>query len=135
MPNRTRNGPSTGIAAIHGIAVRFGPTRSWMNADILRSASTEYATIVSTTPTSTVILIRLYSANCVVGSSAASIGLIFKKWSICKLNRHRHTRVAQPGPRQPVKRRNFLRHLVEQPLNAGKAVFAGHVVNQLVQKF
>src|SRR5882724_13112444 len=105
-----------------------------MNADIFLSASTEYATIVSTTPTSTTILIRLYSANCVLGSSAASIGSICKNWSICKLNRHRHTRVAQSGPGQPVERRNFLRHLVEQPFNAGKAVFARHIVDQLVQE-
>ena len=40
MPHDCSNRPITGIFNANGGAVRFGPTRSWMKADTLRSTST-----------------------------------------------------------------------------------------------
>ena len=44
-------------------------------------------------------------------------------------------RVPKRRPGQSLERRDFLRHLVEQAFDAGKAVLAGDIENQLVQKF
>src|SRR5664279_4954366 len=118
MPSRTRNGPTTGMNFMNGGAVRFGPTRSWIHAEILRSAKTEYATRPCTTPTTIAILTRLK---------------MIKFQSI--LNWHRHAGVAQSRPHQAVERGNIFRHFVEQTFNRHKTVPAGDVVDEVMQKF
>src|SRR5450432_2148800 len=100
---------------MNGGAQRFGPTRSWIHAEILRSASTEYATRPCTTPTTTAILTTLK---------------MIKFQSILDL--HRHAGVAKVCPRQAMERRNILRHFVEQAFDRHEAVLAGDVVNEVV---
>src|SRR6267378_1243717 len=101
----------TGMSLKNGGAVRFGPTRSWIHAEILRSASTEYATMPCTTPMTMAILTTLK---------------MMKFQSI--LDFHRRAGVAQACPRQAVERGNVLRHFVEQAFDRHKAVLAGDVV-------
>ncbi len=100
---------------MNGGAQRFGPTRSWIHAEILRSASTEYATRPCTTPTTTAIL---------------TILKMIKFQSILDL--HRHTGVAQARPRHAVESGNVFRHFIEQTFNRHKTVLAGDVVNDIV---
>src|SRR5471030_203437 len=110
---RVNIGPRTGMYFINGGAVRFGPTRSWIHAEILRSASTEYATSPCTTPTTIAILTKLK---------------MMKFQSILDL--HRHAGVAEGLPRHAVERGHFLRHLIEQTFNGHKAILAGDIVNE-----
>src|ERR1700722_1180448 len=117
-PIPVKNGPITGIYFTKGGAARFGPTRSWIHADILRSASTEYATIPCTTPTTIAILTRLK---------------MMKFQSMLDL--HRRSSIAQTGPGQAVEGGNILCHFVEQTFDRHKTVLAGHVVDEVMQKF
>src|SRR5450756_721684 len=100
---------------MNGGAVRFGPTRSWIQAEILRSASTEYITMPCTTPMTMAILTRLKMIN------FQSI-----------LDLHRYAGVAEARPRQAVERRNVRRHLVKQTFDGHEAVLAGDVVDEVV---
>src|SRR5579864_3579086 len=97
MPQRVSSGPMMGIYLANGGAVRFGPTRSWIHAEILRSASTEYATKPCTTPTTMAILTKLK---------------MIKFQSILDL--HRHTGVSKGRPRQTIERGYILGHFIEQ---------------------
>src|SRR5271169_4204088 len=118
IPSRTRNGPTTGIEFMNGGAQRFGPTRSWIHAEILRSASTEYATRPCTTPTTMAILTMLK---------------MIKFQSM--LDWHRHAGVAQARPRHTIERRDILCHLVEQAFNRHETVLAGDIMDEVMQKF
>src|SRR5271169_3111592 len=105
----------TGTCFMNGGAHRFGPTRSWIHAEILRSASTEYATRPCTTPTTIAILTTLK---------------MMKFQSI--LDWHRHAGVAEVCPGHAIEGRNVLRHFVEQAFNRHKAILAGDVVDEVV---
>src|SRR3954471_18645802 len=90
-----------------------------MNAEMRRSATTEYATI------------GMITAN----TQTTLINDMIKKFQSIPSNLNRHSRVAQPGPCHSRERRNFFRHLVEQSFNAHETVLAGYVENEFVQDF
>src|ERR1039457_654791 len=48
---------------------------------------------------------------------------------------HRHAGVAESLPRQTIERGHFLRHLVEKAFDGHKAVLAGDIVDEVMQKF
>src|ERR1035437_5878293 len=114
-PSRVRNGPTTGMYFTNGGAARFGPTRSWIHAAILRSARTGEGTMGSNMPMTTAILTALK---------------MMKFQSM--LNLHRHAGVAKGLPRQTVERGNVLRHLIEQTFNRHKTILAGDIVIEVV---
>ena len=51
------------------------------------------------------------------------------------LDLHRYAGVAERGPSQAAERGHFLGHLVEQTFDGHKAVLAGDVVDEVMQKF
>ena len=71
---------------------RLGPMRSWIHAEMRRSATTEYATIGSTTAnTAITIFSKLKIANCSFEVKLVNQSVIFS-------NLHRHSVITQRGP-------------------------------------
>src|SRR5258706_1255205 len=110
--------------ATPGGPVRLGPSRSWINAEILRSARTEYATSSSSGTMTQTIFTKLKKMNS---------GVVMRS-SEALLDGNIGSSITQSRPDQTGERRDFFRHLIEQALDTHEPVLARYIENQLVKK-